>query len=416
MTDRFTATVPGQGAVDVSISNSNSNRLPVVGLLALAMTSFIAILTETLPAGLLPQIAQGLGISEVMTGQLVTVYAIGSILTAIPLTALTSGWRRRHVLLLAVGGFLVFNTITALSPHYIVTLVSRFLAGMAAGLAWGLMAGYARRMVPVEQQGRAMAIAMIGTPLALSLGVPLGTLMGGVLGWRSIFGIMSGLAVVLIAWVLLAVPDYPGQKDGERLSIRQVFMTPGVRPILCVIVAWMLAHNILYTYIAPFLAPSGLRSRVDLVLLVYGMGSLAGIWLVSQLIDRWLRKMVLGSIAAFALVVVALGLAMDSPAVIYISMVVWGMTFGGAGTLLQTASADAAGDGMDVAQAMVATIWNVAIAGGGLAGGMLLDGYGAAAFPWAMLGLLLVALGVAWRARAHSFKPGRRTGGVVAGH
>ena len=408
MTDRITATAPSQAAVDSSI--------PILALLALAMTAFLALLSETLPAGLLPQIAQGLGISEVMTGQLVTVYAIGSILTAIPLTALTSGWRRRNVLLLAIGGFLVFNTVTALSPHYLVTLVSRFLAGMAAGLAWGLMAGYARRMVSVEQQGRAMAIAMIGTPLALSLGVPLGTLMGGVLGWRSIFGIMSGLAVVLIAWVLLAVPDYPGQKNGERLSIRQVFMTPGVRPILAVIVAWMLAHNILYTYIAPFLAPSGLRPRVDLVLLVYGVGSLAGIWLVSQLIDRWLRTLVLGCIAAFALVVVALGLAMESPAVIYASMAIWGITFGGAGTLLQTASADAAGDGMDVAQAMVATIWNVAIAGGGLAGGMLLDGYGAASFPWAMLALLLVALAIAWRARRYSFKPGRRSGGVVAGH
>lgn len=412
MTDRFTATVPPSAAVAAPIPQ----RLPVLALLALAMTSFIAILTETLPAGLLPQIAQGLGISEVMTGQLVTVYAIGSILTAIPLTALTSGWRRRNVLLLAIVGFLIFNTVTALSPHYVITLVSRFLAGMAAGLAWGLMAGYARRMVSVEQQGRAMAIAMIGTPLALSLGVPLGTLMGGVLGWRSIFGIMSGLAVVLIAWVLLAVPDYPGQRNGERLSIRQVFMTPGVRPILAVIVAWMLAHNILYTYIAPFLAPSGLRPRVDLVLLVYGVGSLAGIWLISQLIDRWLRSLVLGCIAAFAVVVVALGLAMDAPAVIYISMAIWGITFGGAGTLLQTASADAAGDGMDVAQAMVATIWNVAIAGGGLAGGMLLDGYGAASFPWAMLALLLVALAIAWRARRYSFKPGRRSGGVVAGH
>ena len=408
MTDRITATAPSQAAVDSSI--------PILALLALAMTAFLALLSETLPAGLLPQIAQGLGISEVMTGQLVTVYAIGSILTAIPLTALTSGWRRRNVLLLAITGFLIFNTATALAPNYIVALVSRFVTGMAAGLAWGLMAGYARRMVRVEQQGRAMAIAMIGTPLALSLGVPLGTLMGGVLGWRSIFGIMSGLAVVLVAWVLLAVPDYPGQKNGERLSIRQVFMTPGVRPILVVIVAWMLAHNILYTYIAPFLAPSGLRPRVDLVLLVYGVGSLAGIWLVSQLIDRWLRPLVLGCIAAFALVMVALGLAMDSAIVIYVSMAIWGVTFGGAGTLLQTASADAAGDGMDVAQAMVATIWNVAIAGGGLAGGLLLDGYGAASFPWAMLALLLVALTIAWRAHRHSFKPGRRSGGAVASH
>lgn len=412
MTDRITATVPMPGTADSSISE----RLPILALLALAMTAFLALLSETLPAGLLPQIARDLNISEVMTGQLVTVYAIGSILTAIPLTALTSTWRRRNVLLLAIIGFLIFNTATALAPNYLVALASRFVTGMAAGLAWGLMAGYARRMVSVEQQGRAMAIAMIGTPLALSLGVPLGTLMGGVLGWRSIFGIMSGLAVVLVAWVLLVVPDYPGQKQGERLSIRQVFMTPGVRPILAVIVAWMLAHNILYTYIAPFLAPSGLRPRVDLVLLVYGVGSLAGIWLVSQLIDRWLRPLVLGCIAAFALVMVALGLAMDSPAVIYVSMAIWGITFGGAGTLLQTASADAAGDGMDVAQAMVATIWNVAIAGGGLAGGMLLDGYGAASFPWAMLALLLVALTIAWGAHRHSFKPGRRSGGAVLGH
>lgn len=408
MTDRITATAPSQAAVD--------SPIPILALLALAMTAFLALLSETLPAGLLPQIAQSLGISEVMTGQLVTVYAIGSILTAIPLTALTSTWRRRNVLLLAIIGFLIFNTATALSPNYMVALISRFVTGMAAGLAWGLMAGYARRMVRVEQQGRAMAIAMIGTPLALSLGVPLGTLMGGVLGWRSIFGIMSGLAVVLVAWVLLAVPDYPGQKNGERLSIRQVFMTPGVRPILAVIVAWMLAHNILYTYIAPFLAPSGLRPRVDLVLLVYGVGSLAGIWLVSRLIDRWLRPLVLGCIAAFALLVVLLGLAMDAPAVIYGSMAIWGVTFGGAGTLLQTASADAAGEGMDVAQAMVATIWNVAIAGGGLAGGMLLDGYGVASFPWAMLALLLAALAIAWRAHRYSFKPGRRSGGAVAGH
>ena len=113
MTDRTTATVPMPGTAESSISE----RLPVLALLALAMTAFLALLSETLPAGLLPQIARDLNISEVMTGQLVTVYAIGSILTAIPLTALTSGWRRRNVLLLAIIGFLIFNTATALSPN-----------------------------------------------------------------------------------------------------------------------------------------------------------------------------------------------------------------------------------------------------------------------------------------------------------
>lgn len=111
--------------------------LPLSGLLALAMTGFIAILSETLPAGLLGQISAGMQISEAMTGQLVTVYALGSLLTAIPLVTLTQGWRRRPVLLLAIAGFLLFNTLTAVSQSYLLTLVARFMTGVAAGLAWG---------------------------------------------------------------------------------------------------------------------------------------------------------------------------------------------------------------------------------------------------------------------------------------
>ncbi|MFA6072207.1 MAG: MFS transporter, partial [Janthinobacterium sp.] len=117
------------------------------------MTGFICIVTETLPAGLLPQISAGLGISAALAGQMVTAYALGSLLAAIPLTIATRGWRRRNVLLLTIIGFLVFNTVTALSSYYWLTLAARFFAGMAAGLAWSLLAGYARRMVAPQQQG-----------------------------------------------------------------------------------------------------------------------------------------------------------------------------------------------------------------------------------------------------------------------
>lgn len=128
----------------------SSNHLPWAGLLALAMAGFICILTEGLPAGLLPQIAQDLGVREALAGQLVTLYAIGSLLAAIPLTTATRGWRRRPLLLLCIIGFLVFNTITALSSFYVLTLVARFFAGVSAGVLWGMTAGYARRMVPIR--------------------------------------------------------------------------------------------------------------------------------------------------------------------------------------------------------------------------------------------------------------------------
>ena len=103
-----------------------SGKLQLGALLALAMTGFICIVTETLPAGLLPEISSGLGISASLAGQMVTVYALGSLLAAIPLTIATQSWRRRTVLLLTVVGFLVFNTLTALSSHYWLTLIAHF--------------------------------------------------------------------------------------------------------------------------------------------------------------------------------------------------------------------------------------------------------------------------------------------------
>ena len=372
------------------------------------MTGFVAILTETVPVGLLPQIGAGLGVSDASAGQLVTLYAAGSLLAAIPLTAATLGWRRRTVLLLAVGGFLLFNSITAISSSYALTLAARFLAGVAAGLAWGSIAGYARRMVTGPLQGRALALAMIGTPLALSLGVPAGAFLGSLVGWRATFAIMSLLTLGLIVWVLRWVPDFPGQAPEQRLSVRAVFLKPGIRPVLLVIVAWMLAHNILYTYIAPFATRAGLGQRVDLVLLVFGVFALLGIWVTGLLVDRHLRASVLASLAAFALVAVALILGGRLPAVVFPAVAVWGLTFGGAATLLGTAGADAAGDGIDVAQAMNTTAWNAAIAGSGIVGGLLLAHGDVGLFPWALQAMLLPALAIAWFSKADGFRPGPR--------
>ena len=118
------------------------------------------------------------------------------------------------MLLLALLIFFVCNSFTAVSSDYRLTLLARFGSGVAAGLAWGLLAGYARRLVPPEQQGRALAVAMLGAPLALSLGVPLGTWLGGLLGWRWAFGLLSLIALLLVGWVLHSVPDFLASRPG----------------------------------------------------------------------------------------------------------------------------------------------------------------------------------------------------------
>nr|WP_261766125.1 MFS transporter [Pantoea agglomerans] len=372
------------------------------------MTGFIAILTETLPAGLLPDISQGLGVSQVMAGQLVSLYALGSLLAAIPLTVLTSGWRRKKVLLLAIGIFVIFNTITTFSASYWLTLAARFMSGVAAGLAWGMLAGYARRLVSPDLQGRALAIAMVGIPVALSLGTPAGSWLGNMLGWRVAFGVMAALAIVLFIWAWVAVPDLPGQKADRRLPVWQVFRMPGVRPVLAVIFLWMTAHNILYTFIGPFLALSGMSNAVGLILLVFGLAALTGIGMTGIWVDRHLRRLVLLSLAALAAVSVVLAMGMREQIVIFLAVIVWGWSFGGASTQMQTAAADSAGNHVDVVQAMVTTAWNLAIASGGILGGLLLNRAGAASFPWALMALMAVAFVIALLAKQQAFRPGAR--------
>ncbi|WP_256972532.1 MFS transporter [Saccharibacillus sp. O23] len=368
------------------------------------MTGFICILTETIPAGLLPLIGEGLHVTKGLAGQLITFYALGSLVAAIPFTIFTGGYRRRPLLIAIVVGFLVFNTITALSTSYVLTLIARFFAGVAAGAAWGMIAGYARRMVPDALKGRALAVAMVGTPIALTFGVPIGTLLGDLIGWRAVFGLMSVLTLGLIGWVFWKVPDYPGQSAKQRMTVRQVLVLPGIRPILAVVLAWMLAHNILYTYISPFLEPSGLVENVGLVLLIFGLAALISIWIVGLWVDRMLRTLVLISLICFALVAAVLWAGAQSAPIVYAAVVVWGLTFGGAATLLQTALADASGEeGVDVVMPINTTVWNIAIAGGGLIGGTLLEVVGVQWFPAVLLALLLIGLIIAWRAKIHGF-------------
>lgn len=384
-------------------------KLPLLALLALATAVFITSLTETLPAGLLPSMSRDLSVSESATGQTVTIYALGTALTAIPLTAATARWRRKRLLLTAMAGFAVANTVTAVSSVYGVTMVARFVAGVAAGLAWALLAGYARRMSPVHLQGKAIAIAMAGIPVALSLGVPAGTFIGSQLGWRVAFFAMTGLTVLLLVWIFATVPDYPGQEAGERPKMLRALRVPGVSPVLFVTLVFVLAHTILYAYIATFLDDVGLGGSTDLVLLVFGAASLASIWIVGAQIHRRLRALTVASTLLVAVAAALLAVLADSTALVYVAAALWGLGWGGVPTLLQTAVADAGGDQADSAQAMLVTLWNVAMAGGGIIGGILLDAIGSDSFPWTVLLLLAPVLVVVLAARAHGFPAKRPT-------
>ncbi|AYC43520.1 MFS transporter [Streptomyces griseorubiginosus] len=386
-----------------------SAPLPWSGLLALSTAAFTAVLTELLPAGLLPRMAPALGVSEARIGFLVTGYAVASFAAAIPLTALLRGLPRRPVLVGTLLGFALSNAVVALSSSYALTFAARLVAGCAGGTLWAMLAGCAARMVPPERRGRAIAVVLAGITLALSLGVPAGTALAGAVGWRTAFGVLAAVAVLLVGWTHARVPGFPGEAPHARVPLARVALLPGVPAVLSVTLFLLVGHQVMYTYVAPF-ATHARFGRTGLVLLLFGAATVVGVWITGVLVDRRPRAALLGALGLCAAVMPTLGLAAGVPGVLPVSVALWGLAFGGAPTLIQTALVDVSGpERADVATSLQTTVYNAGIAVGSLTGGVVLSGPGAGALPWTALPLIALALTVVALNRRNAFPSGRHS-------
>ena len=381
--------------------------LPVTALLVMALMGFLLITTETMPAGLLPQLAAGLSTTEATAGQLVSAYALGTIIASIPLVAATRGMRRKPVLLVGILGFLVANTVTALASDVVLALVMRLLAGAFSGLLWGMLAGYARRITTPAQAGRALAVASLGTPVGLAVGTPFGSWLGTRFDWRWSFGTLSVLMALTLVLAVVLVPDAPGQRAGSHLPVRRVLTIPGVAVILLVILTWMTAHNTVYTYVSTYLGSAEVPLPVDVALVTFGVAALVGVAVTAALVDRALRRLLLVGIALFAAAGVMLLVGQPSRAAVLAALVCWGIGYGGAATQLQTAVSEAAGENADVANSLLGVAFNLAIFAGGVLGAVLISRSPEITLPVVMIVLALIALAVAGAARRTAFPRGR---------
>jgi predicted MFS family arabinose efflux permease len=390
-------------ATSARSTSSVRGKLPLAGLLALFTAGFVSVLTETLPAGLLPQMSSTFGESESLTGQTVTIYAIGSAVSAIPLSTAMTRWGRRNVVIIALMGFILANSATALAPNLGFAFGARFVAGVAAGLIWSNIGGYAARLVPGKMQGRGIAIAMAGTPVALSLGLPAGAFVGTIVDWRLVFGIVTAISVLLIGWVLWKLPNFAGQAIGDRVKLKDAIMLRGMRTILWTLAGFVIAHNLLYTYIGPLVAHAGIGNQLQWVLFTFGVASIISIWIIGTFIDRHHRKLIVASMTVFAFAALAIGLSDGSTVLLYIAVGAWGLTFGGATTLFLTAGSRAAGAAADVAQSMIVTVFNIGIALGGLVGGIFLAGFGVVSIPWLALAIMIPTVASVALSKRHAF-------------
>ncbi|KOV83328.1 MFS transporter [Nocardia sp. NRRL S-836] len=340
-------------------------------LLALAVIVLLGCLTEVLPAGLLLGMSNDFGVPPSTIGHLVTGYALTTALAAVPLTAWTARLPRKPVLLALVAGFAVTNLVIAVSPWYWLVLAARVGSGAVTGVMWGLVAVYAMRLAPPRLSGRALAVVMAGTPLGFAVGVPAGTVLGELVGWRWAFVLMGVVAVPLLAWVAAAVP--PVAAEPVRVSPRAALRVPGMVPVVLMVLTFSLAHNMFYTYLGPVLARVGREWLLSTALLVFGLAAVMGILAVGGALDRFPRGVLVVCPAAAALAVALVTLSGGDPAHLLLAMALWGLAFGGTPTAFQAVTALVAGRTADSAQSLTIASWNAAVAGGAALGGVVLD-------------------------------------------
>lgn len=368
-----------------------AKAFPTGRLVLLAAAGFLTMLTETVPAGLLPGIGAGLGSDDSLTGQLLTAYAGASMVAAIPLVALTSRVPRKPPILATVLVVAAANLATALAPVFWLAFAARLVGGAAAALQWALLAGYAMRMVEPARQGRALSVAMGGIPLALAVGVPLGTFLGDVFDWRGVFAAIAAVGLAVAAAGSRALPSVAGEA-GASTAPWTVLRLPGLVVVLIGAGAFQLGHMNLYTYVAPFLGDRGDTVPVSAFLLALGLAAIAGLFLTGIAIDRRLKAVALTAMAAFSIGMLLLA-ALSGTGVMLAAAVVWGLGLGAAPTVFQTACARVAGPEVDQAQSLLVTVFNAGMAAGSALGGAVLARTASTeALPWLSLAIF-VAIG-----------------------
>jgi predicted MFS family arabinose efflux permease len=392
-----------KASVQESDSPVPAGRFPWAALLIMALMGFLLIATETMPAGLLPQIAAALNITEGTAGQFVSAYALGTVIAAMPAIAMTRGMRRKPVFLVGILGFLAANLITAFSTDIVLSLGARSVAGAFSGLLWGMLAGYARRITAPEQAGRALSVASLGTPVGLAVGTPFGSWLGTAFDWRWSFGVLSMLTIITVLLAVFLMPDASGQQASTRVPLVRVFAIPGVAVVLAVIVSWMLGHNILYTYIGSYLRTASLQLSVDVALVTFGAAAIAGIAITGAVIDKGLRRLVLLSLGFFIVAGVIFTVGHASVVAVIAAIVLWGIAFGGAAAQLQTAISAASGENTDVANSMLGVAFNLAIFAAGVAGALVISSFDGLVLPIVMAGLAAVALFIVVAGRRTAF-------------
>jgi predicted MFS family arabinose efflux permease len=379
MTSRDTATSaqPDSGAIPTD-PDGPAGKTSWAGVVSLGVGVFALVMAEFLPASLLSRVAADLRVTEGVAGQSVSVTAIVAAIAGLTIPVLLSRMDRRYLMVILSGLAVVSDLLVAIAPNYPVLLVARVLLGVAIGGFWSLAISITARLVPASKLGLGLTIVNLGVSLATVAAVPLGTLLGEIWGWRTVFVLAAGVAAVALVIQLVTLPSI---RSASSTGFRPLAQTLRSRLILICLVCMALmgaGHFAGFTYIRPAATSIGGLSPDQLaaLLLVYGVGIVAGNMVAGPFADRLLR----GAALVFPLV---LGAAMiiftvsgGSTPVLFVVAALWGVGFGALPTVISTWLARAEPGNLEAVGGLQTAVFQVAIALGAFLGGLLVDGAG----------------------------------------
>ncbi|MFQ2762318.1 MFS transporter [Aeromonas caviae] len=369
-----------------------------LALFALTLSAFAIGTTEFVIVGLIPTIAEQLNVSLPSAGLLVSLYALGVAIGAPVLTALTGKLPRKWLLVGLMALFTVGNLLAWQAPGYESLIVARILTGLAHGVFFSVGSTIATGLVAKEKAASAIATMFSGLTVALVTGVPLGTWIGQVFGWRETFLVVSLLGLVAMVGSLLLVPG--NLPKGAASSVREQLSVLTRKPLLLVYAKTALGYGgafTAFTFLAPILQQvSGFSAgAVSLILLVYGVSVAVGnIW-GGKLADRMGPLPALKLLfAGLAMVLLVLTFTAPHPVLAVLTVLVWGaFAFGnvpGLQVLVVKQAERHTPNAVDVASGLNIAAFNVGIALGSVVGGFVVEHLGLMHTPW--IGALIVLL------------------------
>ncbi|MFF5967175.1 MFS transporter [Streptomyces collinus] len=344
-------------------------------MVSVALGIFAIVTTEILPIGLLTSIGGDFTVSDGMAGLMMTMPGFLAAVAAPLVTTATARFDRRLMLCVFTLLLALANFLAAAAPDYWLVLVSRVMVGITIGGFWSIGAGLAERLVPPESAGRATSVIFSAVPLGSVLGVPTGTLVGELAGWRTAFTVMGVLTVGVLAMLLRFVPSLPPVRVTRPSVLSGLLRTTGIRLALLLTFLVVLAHFGAYTYVTPFLerVTHAGGGTITAFLLLYGAAGVLGNWLGGAWVVRRPRTVLglaAGLIAAATLLLPALGRC-DAGAVAL--LLVWGIAYGAVPVASQTWFSRAAPGAPEAASVLFTASFQATISTGALLGGVVLD-------------------------------------------